>query len=90
MEQQGNIVELIDENNDIMSFEHIMTLDYGESEYIILMPLDQQDKQDEDEVVILKVKQDDNGEDIYVNIDDEDELDEVFDAFQQVIEETEK
>jgi uncharacterized protein YrzB (UPF0473 family) len=29
-DQMTNIIELIDENGEVFSFEHIMTLDYNE------------------------------------------------------------
>lgn len=89
MEEQNNIVELIDEDGKTLSFEYLMTLDYGENEYVILVPLEPFDDNDDeltgDEVVILKVEQDENGDDIYVSIEDEAELDEVFDAFSEII-----
>ena len=66
-----------------------MTLDYGENEYVILVPMapydDSEDDLTGDEVVILKVEQDENGDDVYISIEDEKELDEVFDAFSEII-----
>jgi len=37
-------------------------------------------------VVILRVEQDENGDDYYASIDDEDELEEVFSAVNEVFE----
>jgi len=85
-DQMQNIVELIDENDQVVSFEHIMTLDYDGREYIILAPIDQDPDSEEDEVVILRVEQDENGDDYYASIDDEDELEEVFSAVNEVFE----
>lgn len=88
MDEQSNIIELIDEDGKTLSFEYLMTLDYGKNEYVILSPLEPYDDSDEltgDEVVILRVEQDENGDDIYVSIEDEKELDEVFDAFSEII-----
>jgi len=88
MDEQNNVVELIDEDGKTLSFEYLMTLDYGENEYVILMPLEPYDDSDEltgEEVVILRIEQDENGDDIYVSIEDEKELDEVFDAFSEII-----
>ena len=84
MEEQTDIVELIDEDNNIIQFEYFMSFDYGDNDYIVLTPLEEQSEQD-DEIVILRVEQDDNGEDVYVTIDDEEELDQVFDAVNQII-----
>ena len=36
MDEQSNIIELIDEDGKTLSFEYLMTLDYGENEYVIL------------------------------------------------------
>lgn len=84
--QEMNIIELIDENSEVISFEHIMTLDYAEREYIVLSPVDQESDSDEDEIVILRVEQDENGDDCYVGIEDENEIAEVFAAINEVYE----
>ncbi len=86
-EELDNIVELIDENDQLVRFEHIMTIKYGDKDYVILSPIDPTNHVDEDEVVILRIDQDENGEDIYTGINDENELEEVFDAFQQIMNE---
>lgn len=84
-EQLHNLIELIDENNETVTFEHIMTLDYNGSEYVVLAPVDEEaDSTEEDEVVIFRVEQDENGDDYYTVIEDENELDEVFSAVMEV------
>ncbi|MCM8901226.1 DUF1292 domain-containing protein [Caldicoprobacter algeriensis] len=87
MEMESNVIELIDENNEVVQFEHLLTLDFGDREYMVLLPMEEEDELDSDEggVVILRVEQDDEGNDIYVSIEDEEELEEVFQAFLQVI-----
>ena len=89
MEEQNNIIELIDEDGNTLSFEYLMTLDYKENEYVVLVPLQTYEDYPEeltgDEVVILRVEQDENDDDIYVSIEDENELDEVFDVFSEII-----
>ncbi len=86
-EQLPNLIELIDENDEIITFEHIMTLDYDGSEYVVLAPVNEgtfSTQDEEDEVVILRVEQDENGDDYYTGIEDESELDEVFSAVMEV------
>jgi len=85
-EQEMSIIELIDENNEHVSFRHIMTLDYKDREYIVLSPLNQQSGTDENEIVILRVGQDESGDDYYVGIEDESELEEIFEAVNEVYE----
>ena len=89
MEEQNNIVELVDEEGNTLSFEYLMTLDYDEREYVVLAPMEPSEDQiqelDGGEVVILRVEQDENDDDIYVSIEEEEELDDVFDAFSEII-----
>ena len=90
-EETTNIVELVDENNEILSFEHIMTLDYDGCEYVVLAPITKMDDTlDDEEVVILRVEQDENGDDYYASIEDDNELDEVFAAVTEVYEKDEE
>ncbi len=89
MEIQNNIVELIDENNEEVSFEHLMTVEHEEDYYIILVPVDE-GEEEEEEVVILKVDQDDQGEDCYVTVDDDQVLQTVFEKFIAILEEEEE
>ncbi len=41
---------------------------------------------DEDEVVILRVDEDENGEDVYVSVDDEKLLETLFDKYLKMVE----
>ncbi len=89
MNNNENIVQLIDEQGESVFFEHLMTLTYGEQDYIILATLEDEkhDEEDEEEleIVILRVEQDTDGNDIYVGIEDESELKEIFNAYGEII-----
>ena len=83
-----NIVVLVDENGEEVEFEHIDTVEMNDNEYVVLAPLDNDDPDQEDEeVIILKVEHSEDGDDSFVTIDDDDELDEVFNEFQNRMEE---
>lgn len=88
-EERDDIVVLVDENGDEAEFEHIDTIEMNGSDYVILLPLpeEEDDEQDEDEVVILRIEQNDEGEDSFVTIEDEDELNAVFEEFKSRMEE---
>jgi uncharacterized protein YrzB (UPF0473 family) len=78
MEELSSLVELVDEEGNTLSFEYLMTIDYDGREYVILTPMepygDATEALEGDEVVILRVEQDEKGDDIYVSIEDEEEL----------------
>ena len=80
-------VFLQDEDGNDVAFEHLMTVEYKGHEYILL-----ESKQDiegcmQGESIILRVEQDESGEDIYVTIEDEEEYQTVFDKCVEAIEE---
>lgn len=86
--ERDDIVVLVDEDGEEVEFEHIDTIEMNYNEYVVLAPLDRIDPDQEDEeVVILKVEHSEDGDDSFITIDDDDELDEVFDEFQSRMEE---
>lgn len=79
-----NKVELIDENGDRVEFEHLMTLEYMGNQYLVLHPSDESVA--DDEVVIMSVDTDDDGEEFYEPVDDEDTANKVFMEFLSILE----
>ena len=88
-DERDDIVVLVDENGEEVEFEHIDTIEMNDNEYVVLAPLieDQEEAPEEEEVIILKIEHNENGEDSFVTIEDDDELDEVFNEFQSRMEE---
>mgnify|MGYP000859775023 CR=1 FL=1 len=86
-EEDSNLVELTDEDGNVAQFEYLDTLEHKGVSYVVFMAVgDEEAEEDEDEegeVVILKIAQDDNGEDIYVTVEDEDTVQEVFEKFME-------
>lgn len=84
-EIESSIVELTDEEGNVVAFEYLSTIEHKGQQFVILMAPQEEDEEDEDEgeVVILKIQQDDKGEDTYVSLEDEDLEQEVFDLFME-------
>lgn len=80
MQEQENLVELVDEEGNPVQFAHLMTLEYEGHEYVLLTGAEDEDGE-ESEVYILRIEQDDKGEDCYVTVEDEDLMQAVFDKF---------
>lgn len=74
-EEEDDLVELIDENGESTVFEHLATLEYEGESYLALC--DPESEEEDLEVFILKIEQDENGEDVY-NVPDDDVADAVF------------
>jgi uncharacterized protein YrzB (UPF0473 family) len=86
-EERDDVVVLIDENGEEVEFEHLDTVEMNGNEYVVLLPLEEQENEEVDEVIILKVEHNDEGDDSFITVDDEDELNEVFEEFKARMEE---
>ena len=84
--EQDNVVELVDEDGNAVRFEHLMTLEHEGKPYICLVPLDPMEDVSEDELVILRIETDADGNDVYATVDDEAELDAVFEKYLEIAE----
>ena len=76
--EKENVFTLTDEEGNESEFELLGELTLDDNTYLALIPMEG----DEDEYVILKVEVDENGDELLVTIDDDDEFDRVADAFE--------
>lgn len=83
-EEREDIVVLVDENGDESEFEYLDTIEMNGNEYVVLTPFGEEDESDfeDEEVVILRVEHGSDGEDSFLSIEDEEELNQVFEEFQ--------
>ena len=84
--EREDVVELVDEDGNAVRFEHLMTLEHNGKPYICLVPLDPMEDVGEDELVILRIDADAEGNDVYATVEDEKELDEVFEKYLEIAE----
>lgn len=81
-DERDDVVVLVDEDGEEVEFEHLDTVEMNGSEYVVLLPVDSEDNgENMEEVVILKIEHNDDGEDSFASIEDEDELNAVFEEF---------
>ena len=84
-----NFVTLTDDEGNDVELEYVDALEYNGTTYMAFFPVveeDSEDEQNEEEygLVILK-SQMENGEEFLVTIDDEEEIDKVYDLFMEQI-----
>lgn len=85
--EQDNIVELFDDEGNELKFEHLMTLEHKGNTYICLAPAETMEDVADDEMVIMRIETDEEtGEDVYATIEDDAELDEVFEEYLKIAE----
>ncbi len=88
-EYGNDILTLEDETGAEHSFEVLDAIDTGENRYLALTPVfdgPEELLEDSGDLVIVKVITDENGEEILVTIDNEEEMDEVADIFMERLE----
>lgn len=85
---ESNIITILNEDDEEVSFEHIDTMMYDGREYVLLLPLEQPDDiaEDEEAVVILRLIRGDE-EDTYESVEDDDLLDDIFNQYIESMEE---
>ena len=83
---QENIVVLVDDEGNEVAFEHLMSLEHGGKVYICLAPAEPMEDVAEDELVIMRIEQDKDGNDFYSTIDSDKELNEVFEKYLEIAE----
>lgn len=84
--EREDIVQLVDEDGNEVEFEHLMTLEHNGNAYICLVPVEPMEDVAEDELVILRIETDDEGNDVYATVEDDAELDAVFEKYLEIAE----
>jgi len=80
---EDNIVELKDEDGNDVKFEFLDLIEYENNNYVLLLPVEEVESEDADEVVILRSEGGDGEEESYVSVDDERVLNNVFQIFKE-------
>lgn len=78
-EEESSILTLTDENGVDVDFEYLDCLEYQGTEYLVLMPVEEESTQ----VVILEVEPVDEENENYLAVEDEEILDAVYGLFKE-------
>ncbi len=85
-EFESEYYTLTDEDGNEIRFEVIGSAELNGTMYYAMIPVDEQpEEEDVYEYVILKADKDEDGEDILVTVDDDDEFDDVADYFDDML-----
>ena len=80
-----NFVTMVDENGEEFVLELLETIDYKDASYTAFLPADLDENDSDYGLVLLRNAVDENGEEVYDTIDDDDELDEVYEQFMRIL-----
>ena len=86
-EELDNILVLNDEDGNEVDFEFLDLIEYEGEEYVVLLPVEEEESEEPGEVVILKLEDTEaEDEESYVSVDDEEVLNRVFENFKHKFE----
>ncbi|HOV79533.1 MAG TPA: DUF1292 domain-containing protein [Bacillota bacterium] len=85
MAENEGIITLVDEDGSEHDFSVIDILEVDGSEYAVLLPVEDES----DEAVILKFACDDEGNELLIDIEDDEEWEKVADAWEEMLNEEE-
>ncbi len=74
------LIDLYDEDGNEKTFEHLDTVKYKDEEYVICIPYDEEEEE-VTEVVIFKIAEDENGDEILEQVFEPDVISPVYDIF---------
>lgn len=81
MAEADEVVTLVDEEGAEHDFTVIDIIEVDGSEYAILLPVDEENN----EAIILKFAKDEEGNELLVDIEDDEEWEKVSDAWEEMI-----
>jgi uncharacterized protein YrzB (UPF0473 family) len=88
-EHDSGIITLLDEEGQEHDFELINILEVDQNEYAVLLPPEDDTEDDAVEAIVLKRTEDEEGNEILVDIEDEEEWEKVAAAWEELMANTE-
>lgn len=85
MHEDDNICVLVDEEGKEWEFEIVDVFEKDDKRYALLVPADEE-AEDEETGIFLRIEQDENGDDIFEDLEDE-EFDAVAEFYESLLEE---
>ena len=80
--EENNILTFYDENDEAIELEIVDSFELSGNKYAALATSeDAENENSESEVYIMRIESESSGEDVFVTIEDEDELDRAFEMF---------
>ena len=82
-EEESYLVDLFDDEGNKQTVEHLDTVQVNDSDYVICIPYKEEEDDEVDQVIILKMEYDENGDYILVPEEDLEVLDKAYEIFKE-------
>lgn len=84
-EYGDNFVTMVDENGEEFVLEMLESIDYKDKTYTAFLPADLDENDPDYGLVLLRNAVDENGDEVFDTIDDDDELNDVYEQFMRIL-----
>ena len=81
----SDFVTIIDDDGQEFELEVLDTMDYNGGTFMAFLPADMEEDDPDYGIIILRSVIDEKGEEVFGSIDDEDELDDVYQHFMKIL-----
>jgi uncharacterized protein YrzB (UPF0473 family) len=83
-DQETNWITLVDEEGHEHRFNLLNIVEVDEAKYAVMVPEEQEQEGDQEEAVIFRIEADEEGEEVLVDIEDDDEFAKVCEALDEL------
>ena len=84
-----DLLTIEDENGDTFDLEVLGSFEVDGREYLASLPADMEETDPDSGIILLRIEEED-GMEVYASIDDDDELDRVYETYMQILESEEE
>ncbi len=79
-----DLIELLDDEGNKLSFEHLLTFEVEDEFFIAITPVEETEDFKEGEVLIMRIGDDGEDGEVYTPIESQEELDKLWEIFQEL------
>lgn len=83
--EDDEIVTLYDDNNEPVDFYEVACVEYKDDYYALLEPVEEMEGLEDGDVLIFKLEEQEDGTDLFVPVEDEALLNELFDEYMKAV-----
>ena len=84
-EYGDNFITMVDENGEEFVLELLETIEYKDKTYTAFLPADIDENDPDSGLVLLCNAVDENGDEVFDTIDDDEELNDVYEQFMRIL-----
>lgn len=84
-EYGDSFVTMVDDNGEEFVLEMLESIDYRDKTYTAFLPADLDENDPDYGLILLRNAVDENGDEVYDTIDDEEELNDVYEQFMRIL-----